>query len=114
LLQVGALAIGSSAFFLALFVLLRPLPSRSLATHVPVPDRPQPRGITLASAAPPTTDAPRPLRRPARTRVTYQLASVEASAAAPSATERRRNVLSRFFRTLARSVQPGSSKIPSS
>jgi hypothetical protein len=103
LLRFTAIAAGASAFFVALLVLVRPLPSRNLAAHVSLPEPPPLRAVSIAPEQM-MVDAPRPLRRPARARAAYRLAAVEETVAAPEP-PRRRNVFSRFLRTLARTVQ---------
>ena len=104
LLHLGAVAAGSCVFFVALFVLARPLPSRSLAMHVRLPEPPPLRVVSIA-LPPPVVNLPRPMRREPRIRSGYQLVSVQPAVEEAPPTGRRRNIFSRFFRTIARSVQ---------
>jgi hypothetical protein len=116
MLRFVAVAAASSAFFVTLWILSRPIPSRSLVAHaaLPQPLPAQPLAIDLRPAAPIETAPRRPAREP-RLRASYQLVSagqaIDARAArSAAAPERRRNVFSRFFRTIIRTVQPPAQK----
>jgi hypothetical protein len=110
MVRFGLLAAASSAFFIALGMMLTPLPSRSLTSFAalphPVPMRAPLLETRLASTTETIPAAPaRP--RSVRLRPSFELAALQAPiatrpTAAPAREERRRNVFSRFFRSLVR------------
>jgi len=114
----------STTFFVTLTILARPIPSRSLAAHVELPN-PAPRADVLRAALVTSIDSPspRPLRthslhsRPAGARAAFQLASLREAPAddlragylsAPP--PERRNIFSRFFRTVFRGTPTAIAK----
>ena len=107
LLRFALVAAASSAFFVTLALLLRPLPSRNLAAHAVLPVSPSPRAAAFNARMSVTTDAAlRPSLRRRAPHTRYEPATVEviASAAPPT---RRSNVLTRMFRGIL--FRPASS-----
>jgi hypothetical protein len=106
MLRLALVAAASSAFFVTLAILLRPLPSRSLAAHAMLPDPSASRAAALDARMVFATDVPAPprLRRQRTAHARYELAAIPAveDADAPGSLSarppRRGNVLTRFFR----------------
>lgn len=120
MMRLALVATVSTAYFITLAVLARPLPSRNLVSRAELPDPATPRTILLAAEAvtPAATLAPRPMRtRATRPRAEVVLAAYEGPIAgndprpaAPLRQQRRGNVFSRFLRTVFR-VQPATLNI---
>jgi len=117
LLRFAFVAALSATFFATLAILARPIPSRSFAANVALPNpvlpRPELRQATLVASI--DAPSPRPLRthslrtRPSHARAGFQVASLREAPAddvkagyIPVTQERRSNVFSRFFRTVFR------------
>ena len=102
MLHFALVAAASSAFFVALAILLRPVPSRSLAARVVLPAPPSGRVAARDARLAPAADAPQPSRVRRRTVAPagYQTGAADMAAdrSTPEQPARRRNVLSRFFR----------------
>lgn len=103
LLNFALVAAVSSAFFVTMAILMRPLPSRSLAARVDLPESSPSRAVALDTSRdgtpPEPTAVAAPRSRAARPR--YQLTAFQSPAAsgAPATRRPRRgSVFSRFLR----------------
>jgi hypothetical protein len=109
MLHFALVAAASSAFFVALAMLLRPLPSRSLAAHGRLPASSSTRAAALEARLALATDAPPPprlRRRPAPQRSEVAVAAMAADPIPAASPVRRRNVFSRFFRGMLARTAP--------
>jgi hypothetical protein len=115
MMRLALVATVSTAYFITLAVLARPLPSRNLVSTAELPDPAAPRTVLLeADSAPVVTLTRRPVRtRTSRPRASVVLAAYEepiagneARPAAPLRAQRRGNVFSRFLRTVFRGQPP--------
>jgi hypothetical protein len=112
--RFAIVAAASTASFIALWALSQPIRGRNLRSDATLPHGAAARSPLLEArlAAPIEVPSPAPLRpRATRPRATVQLASLRepvVGGAAPQ--ERRRNVFSRFFRGVWRTIQPSSGK----
>jgi hypothetical protein len=104
LLRFALVAAASSAFFITVALVMRPLPSRSLTTAAALPHHVPPRGMLLEardSAAP--IPAPQRLRaRVVRARVVEEVADESTSPALSQLSGRRGNVFTRLLRGVFR------------
>jgi hypothetical protein len=104
LLNFALVAAVSSAFFVTLAILMRPLPSRSLAARVDLPGSSPSRAAALDTRADGTMPDPAAAAAATRSRgprARYELAALQAPAAsgAPAVRRARRgNAFSRFLR----------------
>lgn len=115
MLRFAFAAVLSSAFFISLGVLGRPLPSRSLAAPVVLADAAalaRPAWLGASQSAP---GRPRPRLGPAVRRPQVELTSLREAApdgarTVPDAPKARRNVFSRFFSGVLRTVSTAAPK----
>ncbi len=113
MMRFAVTAAASTAFFIAVAIIARPLPSRSMAAGATLPTLTAPRD--LLPRHPPLREPP---PRELRASVRYQLASVhstrsrlERRVVIAERQEQRRNLFSRFFRSVIRSFQPDARTI---
>jgi hypothetical protein len=107
LLRFALVAAASSAFFITLAIVMRPLPSRSMAGEVSLPEPLPPRSNRMDARLQSNPPGPQVVRalRPRAARPRYELATFEEPAvdvrrAAPARPGRRGNAFTRLLRNI--------------
>lgn len=111
--RLALFAAATTAYFVSAAIAGLPLASRSLAAHATLPAAAQPRVVMVDARAADIVPVPRaPKKRAAPPRAHVEVAALrdpaDAEATPSPSTSPRRNVFSRFFRGLLRSVEPAA------
>jgi len=117
ILRAAVVATAAAAYFITLGILARPIPSRSLRAHAALPAATAPQPVSNQAWAIHVADAAsrRPTSQPAQTMRPPEMALAvvpepvresDGHSAGSPRVERSRNIFSRFFRGVWRSVQP--------